>query len=380
MQNRIRLIILATFLVTPWAHAQEQEAAEAEAPPAAGQVNAADLIKNAQRAVGQVVRIAQGDPALAQGNAKAKPFWDGLKDLNENLDKAQTGLALKDNTFFSAIASAGSGFAQADVGRTMSGSTDQTLASSMASLESILRALHENYSKEAARLKQGGELSATERQQLEKLQAQQDVLLEKLDTVEKNAAKNNEEMQKAIAKMREEAKKIKRSRRNTAGFVGGFFAASFLYDWMWGWHWWWGPWGGWCPDFIIINVDIWDDWIDYYDYDWDLVDDYLDVGELGLEDELAELEGFGDEDIADTTDFFDSNDFSLGDDDMREMTSDLDLGWDDAGGDFAAEAMDSYQQNFEQESYHEPEMPIETFDDAGISDFGGDFGGMDFDF
>ena len=42
--------------------------------------------------------------------------------------------------------------------------------------------------------------------------------------------------------------------------------------------------------------------------------------------------------------------------------------------------MDNYQRNFEQESYHEPEMPIETFDDSGVSDFGGDFGGMGFDF
>ena len=56
MYNRIRLIILAMVLTTSGVYAQEQPTAEPEAP-AVGQVNAADLIKNAQRAVGQVVRI-----------------------------------------------------------------------------------------------------------------------------------------------------------------------------------------------------------------------------------------------------------------------------------------------------------------------------------
>ena len=77
------------------------------------QANAGDLIRSAQRAVGVVVREAKNYATLSSADAKSKPFWDGMKDLNENLAKAETRLTLKDNTFFSSLASATAGFAQA---------------------------------------------------------------------------------------------------------------------------------------------------------------------------------------------------------------------------------------------------------------------------
>ncbi len=357
---------LSILLISPVVSAQEPQ-----------QANASDLIKSAQRAVGQVVMAAQNDPSLKQGEAKAKPFWDAMKDLNENLEKSQTGLSLKDNTFFSSLASASSGFAQADIGVTMSGSSDQAIAGAMATLGGIITALGENYSKEAARLKQGGELTDTERQQLDKLIAQQDELMKKLDEVEKNVGKNDENIKAGIEKIRKNSKKIKRSRRNGAGFAGGFFAAHIMYDWLWGWHWWWGPWGGWCPGFIDINIIIWDDWIDDYDYDWDLADDYIDAGELGL-DGLD----IDDAELAASDEFLESGDFSLQDGDLAELTSDLDYGWDDVSTGVGNDIREGYETNFDNAAMYEREVPIETFQDHGMDDFGRDMRGMrmNFDF
>ncbi len=356
---------IATLLIGATASGQE-----------AHQANASDLIKSAQRAVGQVVTAAQKDPALKQDEAKAKPFWDGMKDLNDNLEKAQTSLTLKSETFFRSLASASSSFAQADIGITMSGSKDQTVASAMKTLEGIITSLSENYSKEAARLKQGGELTATERQQLDKLIAQQDELMKKLDEVEKNVGKNDKQIQAGIDKIRKNSKKIKQSRRTGAGFAGGFLAAHFMYDWLWGWHWWWGPWGGWCPGFIDINIIIWDDWIDDYDYDWDLADDYIDVADLGLDD--IDID---DAELAASDDFLDAGDFSLDDGDLAEMTSGLDYGWDEVSTDVGNDIRENYESNFDNQAIYEAEAPIETFQDYGMSDFGGDFdGGMDFDY
>ena len=358
------MVYIMMLLIGSVASAQESQ-----------QVNASDLIKNAQRAVGQVVRTAQNDPALEQDEAKAKPFWDAMKDLNENLDKAQTGLSLKDNTFFSSLASASAGFAQADIGITMSGSSDQALGKEMNTLGGIITALNENYSKEAARLKQGGDLTATERQQLDKLIAQQDELLKKLNEVEKNVGKNDENIKAGIDKIRKNSRKIKNSRRTGAGFAGGFFAAHIMYDWLWGWHWWWGPWGGWCPGFIDINIIIWDDWIDDFDYDWDLADDYIDAGELGLDD--LDID---DAELAASDDFLDAGDFTLQDGDLAELTSDLDYGWDDVSTDVGNDIRDSYESNFDNQAIYEAEAPVETFQDYGMDDVGGDMGGMDFDF
>ena len=148
------LVYVSMLLVGSSASAQDAQ-----------QANAGDLIKSAQRAVAQVVNVAQNDPSLKQDEAKAKPFWDAMKDLNHNLERTQTGLTLKDNSFFTSLASARSNFAQADIGVTMSGSGDQAVAGAMGTLGGIITSLNENYSKEAARLKQGGELTATERQQ-----------------------------------------------------------------------------------------------------------------------------------------------------------------------------------------------------------------------
>ena len=356
---------LSILLFSPIVSAQESE-----------QANASDLIKSAQRAVAQVVTAAQKDSLLKQDDAKAKPFWDAMKDLNENLEKTQTGLTLKDQTFFTSLASASASFAQADIGFTMSGSSDQAVAGAIKTLDGIITSLNENYSKEAARLKQGGELTATERQQMDKLIAQQDELMKKLDEVEKNVGKNDENIKAGIEKIRKNSQNIKRSQRNGAGFAGGFFAAHLMYDWLWGWHWWWGPWGGWCPGFIDINIEIWDVWIDDYDYDWDLADDYIDVGELGLDD--LDID---DAELAASDDFLDSGDFSLQDGDLAELTSDLDYGWDDVSTDVGNDIRESYETNFDKPAIYETEIPIETFRDHGMDDFGGDFGGgMNFDF
>jgi hypothetical protein len=338
------------------------------------QGNASDLISSAQHTVGVVVRTAKKDPALKIDKSKAKPFWDATKDLNTNLAKAETGLTLKDNTFFSSLASATAAFAQAKVGIDMSGSSNKQLNAAMGKLSGILDTLNRKYSKEAARLKKGGKLTDAEKKKLKKLIAQQDVLMSKLDKVEKNASSNKAKIKKGIKKIRASSNKIKGSRYTVEGFVSGFAAAHITYDLLWGWHWWWGPWGGWAPSFIEHNVIIWDDWIDHYDYDWDLIEDYVDVADLELDAidiDDAEL------DASDA--YLDEGDFGLADGDLEGMTSDIDQGWDDVSTEKGAEIMEGVESNFDNSAIYEREEPIDTFEGRGMDDFGGDFGGGDFD-
>ena len=335
--------------------------------------NAADLVGSAQRAVGMVVRAAKKETALSLNSAKAKPFWDAMKDLNVNLAKAETGLTLKDNTFFSSLASANAAYAQAKIGLVMSGTSNPSIDKPMDTLKGIIELLNKNFSKEAARLKQGGKLTAAEKKKLDILIAQQDALLAKLDKVEKNVAATTQEIKKGIKKIRENSKKIKNSRYTAAGFAGGFFAAHLTYDLLWGWHWWWGPWGGWAPGFIDINVVIWDDWIDHYVYDWDLVDDYVDVA--GLEMDAIDI---GDADMLASEAYLNDGDFGMADGDLESITSDLDYGWDDVSTDTGAQIMNSYGSNLDNSAIYEREAPIETFQDYGMDDMGGGFGGGDF--
>ena len=333
---------------------------------------AAELISGAQRSVGVVVRAAQSDPALQSGKAEAKPFWDAMKGLNESLDKAQTGLTLKDETFFSNLAVALAQSRQAEIAVTMNKSSNAELKKGMEKLSATLNRLNENYSKEAARLKQGGPLTPTEVSKLEKLKSQQDELLKKLAEVEKNAAANNEQMKKGIEEIRKASKRIRRSDNTAAGFVGGFFAAHLISGWLWGWHWWWGPWGGWCPGWIDINVDIWVDWVDVVDYDWDLMDYDIDVADLGLDDlDISDM------DLEETGDYLYDSDFSLEDGDLESMTDDLNAGWDDIDTEMGEEALEGTIDNFDLSPY-ESDVEANTFDNYEIEDYGEDFGEMDF--
>lgn len=356
-------------------YAQEEPATAAggDAASSGTTATAADLIREAQRAVGQVVKAARDEGKLPQDGSDAKPFWNAMKELNEALDKADTGLTLKDETFFSNLAVSRAAVEQAAIALEMNDVSNPVVLESMTTLRKIVEAIHDNYSKEAARLKQGGELTAGERKQLSELKAQQDELLRKLKEVEKKAGKDNEKIQEAAKKIAKEAKRIRRSRNDVGGFVGAMAAASIINNMVWGWHWWWGPWGYWGPGYIDINIIIWDDWIDVCPYDWEIVDYEVDIDDLGLDvldldtAELTEMDGFLDE-----------GDFSVDDADMVEITSDLYAGWDEVDTEMGADVMQGMEDNFDHMPY-EPEFAPNTFDDVGgFDDFGGgfdDFGG-----
>jgi len=345
------------------------------APVQAKQSASADeLIRSAQRAVGQVARAAQSDPALDPDSGTSKPFWDAVKSLNESLDRAQTGLLLKDETFFSSLASASAMIRQAEVAWRMNESSDPHVREGIEALSAIVSALDENYGKEAARLKQGGELNPTERGQLEKLKSEQKALLKKLDEVEKNAARNNAEMKSAIEEMRRQSRRISNARWGVGDFVGSMIAMRIISDWLWGWHWWWGPWGGWCPGFISINIDIWDVWTDAYDYDWSLAALEVDAADLGLHDiDIDELE------LLEAESWLEASDFSLDDTDLVALSDGLDLGWDEVDTEIGLDVMHDIESNFSQIPY-DADFSIETFDDVDIDDLGGAFDDFDLDF
>ena len=355
--------LLAAVLLAACTVANSQESQQA---------NAEQLLNRAEQTLAVVVAAARKDPSLNLEASKSKPFWDGLKDVGNNVGNAKRDLEGQDKRFFTSLASAIAGYAQAEIALIMIGNDNAGVSGGMSTLGGILQTLNENYSKEAARLREGGELTTSEKQKLDKLIAQQDELIRKLEQVEANVAANNEQMKAGIAKMKEEARKIKRSQRTVAGFTTSLFAAHILYDWLWGWHWWWGPWGGWCPGYIDIGIIIWDGWADEYAYDWALAEDLVDIAdlELGMIDAL-------DIEVADNLEFLDEGDFGF-DGDLSALTEDLDHGWDDISTDAGAEIVEQYEENFDNFGIYDRYEPVETFEDYGVEDFGDDMGSMDF--
>ncbi|WP_428027405.1 hypothetical protein [Altererythrobacter sp.] len=383
MKHTFKAVLLASCIglvpVACSAQSQPQQmAAVATSQP--GQMDAAELITRSQRAVGAVVRAARAAPQLDSSKSEAKPFWKAMKELNEALDKAQTGMTLKDDTFFTGLASAHGQVIQADVAITMSGANNAALTKAMQTLTGLVTTLDQNYSKEAARLRKGGELTKEERRQLDELKKQQKEIMAKLDQVERNAAKNNKKMQEGIKKIRREAEKIRRAGYTSSGFVDGFIASRIMSSWMWGWHWWWGPWGAWCPGWIDINIIIWDGWIDAVPYDWGYVDVAIDIDYVALELDMGTLD-ISDADLIAADDYLIDQEFDINDGDLVAMTDELDLGWDDVQTQDGLDIQDMVEHNFEEVPFDMgSEAEIESFEDYAMDDFGEDFGTMDLGF
>ena len=177
----VALALLVFCFCLPLA-AQEAEAGSDETATAdvpvdateavtADSLSASDLIAGAQKGVAAMIKAAREsqDPKLDPDESDAKPFWQAEKRHNESLDKAERGLYLKDETFHGALGDAASAIAEADVTLEMTGSEAAEVRDALTKTEAAVALLVTGYGKEAARLVQGGELTAEERKQLEEL-------------------------------------------------------------------------------------------------------------------------------------------------------------------------------------------------------------------
>jgi len=335
-------------------------------------VGATELVRSAQRMVGQVVRAARQDPALDSGKAEAKPFWQAMKHLNEYLEKTETGLELKDRTFFTSLATAAAALRQAEIALEMN-DAGRDVAEGMKKLSDVVGTLQRKYGKEAARLAKGGELTEAEKAKLDKLKAEQETLDKRLDEVEKKAGKNSEKIRKGVREIRENSRRIRDARYRVDDYCSAVSAAGFTISLVWGWHWWWGPWGVWGPTYIDNSINIWYDSMDDLVYDWALAEEAVDLAGLELDLELegvaADLE---EAELAAAEEWLESADFSLDEDDLKQITDELPAGWDDAEMEAAAEVMESIEENFEAPVFDQS-FELDTFDDVDIGDFGGDF-------
>src|SRR2546423_12524652 len=157
--------------------------------------DAKTLLNDANKAVAVMIKAARADKGLDPKTPKNKPFWKSTQLLAKNLKLAQTGLQAKSNDFFKGIAEARQAEEQMKVDWQLTDSKNKKIIENGKIFGNAIESLRTNYSKEAARKKQGGELTTKEKTELEKIKAQQKDLLAKISKLEKSAQKD-----KALAK------------------------------------------------------------------------------------------------------------------------------------------------------------------------------------
>lgn len=148
-------------------------------------VDAKGALAGARKALSVMIKAARADKGLDPKTPKNKPFWNATQKLAKQLDRAQKGLAAKNDEFFKGISDARSAEEQMKVDWQLTDSKNKQVIDAAKKVGHALAILRTNFSKEADRKKKGGELTAKEKDQFAKIKKQQMALLTKIKALER---------------------------------------------------------------------------------------------------------------------------------------------------------------------------------------------------
>src|SRR6266480_587981 len=193
--------------------------------PTEEKADAKSLLDIANKALAAMIKAARADEGLSPKTPKNKPFWKSTQLITKNLKTAKAGLATKSNDFFKGIAEARKAEEQMKVDWQLTDSKNQSVIDNGKNLGHAIALLRTDFSKEAARKKQGGELTAKEKAEFEKIKAQQKELLAKIKKLEKEAQKDKA-LEKGLHELQKQAKHILKE----PDTVDAYIATLYLLD------------------------------------------------------------------------------------------------------------------------------------------------------
>lgn len=281
-----RILLILCLVISLSIHATAKPLSEKD-----DKVNAQGLVEKTERALAFVVKSGQStsDTNLKRSNKAADPFWSSVKKLNASVEKLNNYLFLKDDSFYKELSGIVTIKEEVITTYELLGANDPKVKEGLDKVSASVDLLYENYSKEAQRMKEGEELTESEKKKLDELKSQNKELQSKLDGLEAKVG-NNKKMIKKLKKVREKSNQVANCGHNSAAFFFAMSAMNMMNGWMWGCHYWWGPWGGWYPGFYYGYVDIYVGIYDDYAYDWGYLDGAIDSYDYDLEVELEQVE------------------------------------------------------------------------------------------
>src|SRR6266478_3492461 len=231
MKNFVRLLLCLSLSVFAVARAISPSKAlnttarTAQKKETGQKADAKTLLHDAKKAAATMIKNARADKALDPKKPKNKPFWKSVHLVAKNLKTAETGLATKSNDFFKGIADAREAEEQMEVDWQLTDSKNKSVIDNGKKLGHALALLRTDFSKEAARKKKGGELTAQEKAQFDKIKAQQKELLAKIKKLEKEAQKDKA-LEKGLHEIQKQANHILKE----PATVDAYIATLYLLD------------------------------------------------------------------------------------------------------------------------------------------------------
>ena len=369
MKNFLRILLCLSLVgftvaraVTP-NKALAATAKTVQKKPSGKKANAKTLVADAKKALAAMIKDARADKGLDPKTAKNKPFWKSTHLIAKNLQAADKGLTAKSNDFFKGIADAREAEEQMKVDWQLTDSKNKGVIENGKKLGHALALLRTDFSKEAARKKKGGELTAQEKAQFDKIKAQQTDLLAKLKKMEKEA-KKDKALEKGLRKIQAGANHILKEPATVDAYIATLYLLDEQIGLVRGYEYYVDK--SWRTDYLaLVTLETsyetsYSEWETSASYEWASVDTSVDIyegedvdvsesvsdEEINSEDSYAENESFDmseaeEEQVAeeeDTDEAVDS-DATADDDSMDDASDDEgddmsdDGGGDEGGGD-----------------------------------------------
>jgi hypothetical protein len=354
----------------------------AKAPPAAKtagnsakkhpttKADAKTLLHDARKALAAMVKDARADKALDPSTAKNKPFWKSTQSVAKNLKTADKGLSAKTNDFFKGVEGARKAGEELKVNWQLTDSKNKAVIDSGRTLDHALSALRQDFSKEAARKKKGGPLTAEEKAAFEKIKAKQKELLGKIDKLQASATKDKA-LEKGLSEIEKQANKIV----NDPVTLDTYLAALYLLDvqagLIRGYQYYVDK--DWRDDYgTLVNYADWYDtyyyeWADPASYDWVYTETPVEVYE-----DIEVDETLSDADIDSQDDFVANEKVDMTDAEEDEVAAE-----EDSDEDAAADDNDSMEDDANDDGVEDSadDEGLDNVDDG--ADDSGDDGGDD---
>jgi hypothetical protein len=335
--------------------------AHAPKTPSGKKANAKQLVDNARKALALMVKSARADKGLDPKTPKNKPFWKATQKIAKHLDRAQKGLAAKNDEFFKGISDARAAEEQMKIDWQLTNSKNKEVIEGGKKLGHALAILRTDFSKEAARKKKGGELTAKEKQEFEKIKAQQQALLAKI-TALKAKAKKDKAFEHGLKKLEARANRIVKAPETVDAFVATLYLVDEIEGMLYGYDYYVDK--EWRADWVDVET-VTSEWeVTYTEietsetYEWSETDVSVDIAvseevdisveiseeEIQSEETYAESESFDmtdaeeeevamEEDTDEEVDSDDADDDDSMDDDSDDDGEDFDGDGDDDAGD-----------------------------------------------
>src|SRR5438067_4402359 len=366
MKNFVRLLLCLSLSVFAVARAISPSKAlnttarTAQKKETGKKADAKTLLHDAKKAAAAMIKNARADKSLQPTKTKNRPFWKSVHLVARNLKSAETGLTAKSNDFFKGIADAREAEEQLKVDWQLTDSKNKKVIENGKKLGHALAILRTDFSKEAERKKKGGDLTAQEKAQFEKIKGQQKDLLAKIKKLE-GEAKKDKALEKGLAELKKQANHILKEPATVDAYIATLYLLDVQIGLIRGYEYYGDK--DWRTDWVVLEKientyeTNYSEWETSVSYDWTEVNTSVDIHEgedvdvdesvsdeeINSEDSYAENQSFdmseGEEDEVAAEEDTDEEVASADDDSMEDASDDKgedvsdDDGVDDAGDD-----------------------------------------------